>query len=91
MYICVMEEMITIPRKEYERMKAQIAELTELVVRLTEEIALLKNGRNSKASSTASSLDIGRSNTISLCGKRTKKREVKRDIPATTHLLCRKL
>ncbi|GHV25830.1 hypothetical protein FACS1894176_05330 [Bacteroidia bacterium] len=50
-----MEEMITISRAEYEQLKSQAAELAELkllVVRLMEEIALLKNGHNSKTSST---------------------------------------
>jgi hypothetical protein len=64
-----MEEMITIPRLEYEQMKAEIAELKGLVARLLEEIALLKNGR----SSTAPIQDIGRSNQISLRVKSEKK------------------
>jgi transposase len=68
-----MEEMVTIPRSEYERMKAEIAELKALVQRLMEEIALLKNGRNSKTSSIAPSQDIGRSNMISLRSKSAKK------------------
>jgi transposase len=72
-YLCRMEEMVTIPRSEYEQMKAEIARLSALVERLMEEIALLKNGRNSKTSSTAPSQDIGRSNLISLRGKSNKK------------------
>jgi hypothetical protein len=41
-----MEEMISIPVPEYERMKQQIASLQE-------ELSLLKNGRSSFASSTS--------------------------------------
>lgn len=61
--------MITISRTEYEQLKSQaveLAELKSLVVRLMEEIALLKNGHNSKTSSTPPSQDIGRSNTVNL-------------------------
>jgi transposase len=68
-----MEEMISIPRSEYEQMKTRIAELELLVQRLMEEITLLKNAHNSKTSSTSPSRDIGRSNTISLRGKSDKK------------------
>lgn len=68
-----MEEMLTISRREYEQMKAEIAELRTLVQRLMEEIDLLKNGRNSKTSSTSPSHDIGRSNAISLRVKSDKK------------------
>jgi transposase len=65
--------MITIPRSEYDQMKTEIAELRILVQRLMEEIALLKNGHNSKTSSTAPSHDIGRSNLINLRSKSDKK------------------
>ena len=61
--------MIHIRRSEYEQLLSQKAELIkvkELVQQLREEIALLKNGRNSKTSSTAPSQDINRSNTHSL-------------------------
>jgi hypothetical protein len=68
-----MKEMITIPRSEYERMKAEFAELRSLVQQLTEEIALLKNGRNSKTSSTDPSHDIGRSNLVNLRSKSDRK------------------
>ncbi|MDR0726373.1 MAG: hypothetical protein LBF59_10270, partial [Prevotellaceae bacterium] len=54
-----MEEMILIRRSEYEQLK-------ELVRELRAEIELLKNGRNSKTSSTAPSQDISRSNAHSL-------------------------
>jgi transposase len=68
-----MEEMITIPRSEYEQLKSKINDLEVMVKRLLEEIALLKNGHNSKTSSTAPSQDIGRSNSISLRGKSERK------------------
>jgi hypothetical protein len=61
-----MEEMITIPRAEYEQLKSQVAQLMSLVDSLMAEIALLKNGHNSKTSSTPPSQDIGRSNTVNL-------------------------
>jgi cell division protein FtsB len=50
-----MEDFITLSRAEYDRLKAQAAELTELkalVEQLIAEIRLLKNGRNSKTSFT---------------------------------------
>jgi uncharacterized small protein (DUF1192 family) len=61
-----MEEKLHIRRSEYEQLLSQIEELKETVRQLREEIALLKNGRNSKTSSTAPSQDINRSNTHSL-------------------------
>jgi transposase len=64
-----MEEMIYIRRSEYEQLLSQQSELVELrllVHKLREEIELLKNGRNSKTSSTAPSQDINRSNIHSL-------------------------
>ena len=68
-----MEEMITIPRSEYEQMKSEINDLKAKVAWLLEEIVLLKNGHNSKTSSTAPSQDVGRSNSISLRGKSERK------------------
>ena len=71
-----MEETVTISRLEYEQLKAQSAALTELqalVEQLRAEIALLKNGRNSKTSSTPPSQDIARSNTVNLRVKSGKK------------------
>ena len=44
-------------------MQALISTLNKRVVSLEEEIRLLKNGKNSKTSSTSPSHDIGRSNT----------------------------
>jgi cell division protein FtsB len=63
------EEMISIRRSEYEQFLSQqeeLKELRDLVRQLREEIELLKNGRNSKTSSTAPSQDISRSNVRSL-------------------------
>ena len=45
-----MDEMITIPRSEYEGMKREIAELRLLVQRLMDEISLLKGGKSSRTS-----------------------------------------
>jgi transposase len=61
-----MEEMITIPRSEYEAMRHKIVELEELVHKLQEKIALLEGSRNSRTSSTSPSCDLGRSNKKSL-------------------------
>ena len=61
-----MDEMITIPRSEYEGMKREIAELRLLVQRLMDEISLLKGGKSSRTSSLAPSQDLGRSNRYSL-------------------------
>jgi len=60
------EEMITISRSEYEQLKRENVELRTIVCQLTEEIALLKGGKNSRTSSTAPSHDLGRSNNRSL-------------------------
>jgi transposase len=60
------EEMIQIRRSEYEQLLSQQKALEELVCQLRREIELLKNGRNSKTSSTAPSQDINRSNSQSL-------------------------
>jgi transposase len=68
------EEAIIIRRSEYEQLLSVIAELREKVQQLQEEVELLKNGRNSKTSSTAPSHDISRSNVHSLrriSGKKT--------------------
>jgi transposase len=68
-----MEDLITIPRSEYEQLKRENSELRfavqqlELLVQeLREEIALLKGGKNSRTSSTAPSHDLGRINNKSL-------------------------
>jgi transposase len=63
------EEMISIRRSEYVQFLSQqeeLKELRDLVRQLREDIELLKNGRNSKTSSTAPSQNISRSNTQSL-------------------------
>jgi len=60
------DEFITIRRSEYEQLQREIAELRSIVQQLTEEISLLKGGKNSRTSSTAPSHDLVRSNSISL-------------------------
>jgi hypothetical protein len=42
-----MEEMISIPRSEYEQLKEQIASLSAVVKRQKEDLSLLKSGRSS--------------------------------------------
>ena len=69
--------MIHIRRSEYERLLSQEAKLIkieELVQQLREEMALLKNGRNSKTSSTAPSQDINRSNNAHSLRERSGKK-----------------
>jgi hypothetical protein len=68
-----MEEMISIPRSEYEQLKEQIASLSAVVKRQEEELPLLKSGRSSRTCSTPLSHDIGRSNGNSLRSKSRKK------------------
>lgn len=63
MYI---EEQITISKKEYDG-------LISLILKLQEEIRLLKNGKKSGTSHTSPSHDIGRSNTVTLREKTGKK------------------
>jgi transposase len=60
------DELITIPRSEYEALKREVADLRLLVQQLLEEISLLKGGKNSCTSSTSPSHDIGRSHCKSL-------------------------
>jgi transposase len=60
------EEMIEIRRSEYEQLLSQQKAIEELVCQLRTAIELLKNGRNSKRSSSAPSHDISRSNAQSL-------------------------
>jgi transposase len=61
-----MEEMVTIPRLEYEDLHHTIAELRAKNQELEQTIALMKGGRDSRCSSISPSQDIGRSNKISL-------------------------
>jgi transposase len=61
-----MEEMVTIPRLEYEGLQNKIAELQAKNQALEQKIALMKGGRDSTTSSISPSQDIGRSNRISL-------------------------
>jgi transposase len=65
-FLCTIETMISIPLSEYNELKTLVVQLSEKVKRLEEEINLLRNGRNSKTSSTPPSHDIGRSNSKSL-------------------------
>ena len=55
-------ETITIPLVEYLALKQTIVDLQAQLKAAIEQIELLKNGRNSKTSSTPPSQDIGRSN-----------------------------
>jgi hypothetical protein len=64
--------MIHIRRSEYEQLLSQQEELRTIIRQLREEIELLKNGRNSKTSSTALSQDISRSNAHGLRKSRGK-------------------
>jgi hypothetical protein len=69
-----MEEMVSISRSEYERMKQQSSEyerMKQQIASLQEELSLLKSGRSSR--STPPSHDIGRSNGNSLRSKSGKK------------------
>ena len=66
--------MIHIRRSEYEQLLSQIEELRETVQQLREEMALLKNGHNSKTSSTAPSQDINRSNNAHSLRERSGKK-----------------
>lgn len=61
-----MEEMVTIPRSEYEGLKSENAQLHATNQKLRDEIALMKGGRDSRTSSTSPSHDICRSNRNSL-------------------------
>ena len=58
----LIEETVTIYRKEYDGLFAIIAELREEILSIKEEIRLLKNGKKSNTSHTPPSQDIGRSN-----------------------------
>jgi transposase len=58
--------MITIPLSEYNELKSLVVKLSQEMKQLQEENNLLRNGRNSKRSSTPPSQDIGRSNSKSL-------------------------
>jgi len=67
--ICIIEEQVTISKKEYE----ELLFLRVLMIHLQEEIRLLKNGKKSGTSHTPPSHDIGRSNEKSLREKTGKK------------------
>ena len=66
-------ETITIPLSEYLALKQMILELQEQIKVLRQEIELLKNGHNSKTSSTPPAHDIGRSNKKNLRVPSTRK------------------
>jgi transposase len=74
------EEMLHIRRSDYEQLLSQneelhtlVCQLQTVVSQLRTEIELLKNGRNSKMSSTSPSQDINRSNVHSLRPKSGRK------------------
>lgn len=57
-----MIESITIPLSDYNAMKSELTELRLLVVKLHQEIELLKNGKKSNTSSTPTSHDLSKKN-----------------------------
>jgi len=58
--------MITIPKREYDQLRSDLALALSLISDLQTEIKLLKNGRKSDTSSTPSSQDYSRSNKNNL-------------------------
>lgn len=59
--LCFIEEMITIPKREYDQLRSDLSFALSLIEELQTEIRLLKNGRKSDTSSTPSSQDYSRS------------------------------
>jgi len=86
-FLCTIEKTITISKREYDSLKEEnvelkhalsealtlIKELQLEVKNLQTELRLLKNGRNSRTSSTPSSHDYGRSNNYNLREKTGRK------------------
>ena len=60
--LCFIEEMITIPKREYDQLRSDLSLALSLIKELQIEIKLLKNSRRSNTSSTPSSQDYSRSN-----------------------------
>jgi len=65
--------MVTISRKEYEGLKSQLSAALLLINELQEQIGFMKNGRNSRTSSTPSSQDYGKTKIYNSREKSTKK------------------
>ena len=65
--------MITIPKKEYDKLRRDLSVALSLLKVLETEIRLLKNGRKSNTSSTPSSQDYSRSNQSNLREKTGRK------------------
>lgn len=65
--------MITIPKREYEELRTNLALALSLIEELQTEIRLLKNGRKSDTSSTPSSQDYGRTKKNNLREKTDRK------------------
>jgi len=65
--------MVTISRKEYEGLRSQLSAALLLIEELQEQIGFMKNGRNSRTSSTPSSQDYGKTKIYNSREKSTKK------------------
>ncbi len=61
LFLCIIDEMITIPKHEYDQLRSDLAFALSLIQEMQTEQKLLKNGRRSDTSSTPSSQDYGRS------------------------------
>ena len=68
-----LQQQILILKEQNQKLQEQNQKLQEQIISLQEQIQLLKNGRNSKTSSTPPSHDIGRSNKKSLREPTTRK------------------
>ena len=73
LFLCIIEEMISIPKKEYDQLRNDLSLALSLIIELQTEIRLLKNGRKSNTSSTPSSHDYSRSNKNNLREKTGRK------------------
>jgi len=72
-FLCAMEDLISILRKENEGLKSQLSVALALIKDLQQEIRFLKNGRNSRTSSTRNSQDYGKTKVYNSREKSTRK------------------